>query len=170
MTAHPTADGGESGRGLREEIQQTRPFTSPAQEALLGLLRTADMAKRRFVALFDPEGVTFQQYNVLRILRGAGAEGLPTLEIGDRMIERTPGVTRIVDRLETKGWVARERCTQDRRRVWCRITRKGLDLLARLDEPVKMADQQLFAGFGDDEMASFIRIMDELRRRLDEAD
>ncbi|MGD8320675.1 MAG: MarR family transcriptional regulator [Gemmatimonadota bacterium] len=131
-------------------------------------MRTADMAKRRFAALFDPEDVTFQQYNVLRILRGAGPQGLPTLEIGERMIERTPGVTRIVDRLVSKGWVERERCTEDRRKVWCRITPSGRALLARLDEPVARADRELFDGFGDEALTRFIGTMDELRGRMDE--
>lgn len=168
MTAHTPAGGATSGRGLQEEIQQTRPFSSKTQEAFLGLLRTADMAKRRFSVLFEPEGLTFQQYNVLRILRGAGAQGLATLEIGERMIERTPGVTRIVDRLESKGWVERERCTEDRRKVWCRLTPSGRALLGRLDEPVTRADRELFAGIDADELSGFIRLMDELRRLIDE--
>lgn len=168
MTAHAPGGGTAAARGLREEIRQTRPFSSKTQEAFLGLLRTADMAKRRFSTLFEPEDLTFQQYNVLRILRGAGPQGLPTLEIGDRMIERTPGVTRIVDRLESKGWVERERCTEDRRKVWCRLTAAGRELLGRLDEPVAQADRDLFAEVGDDELQGFIQFMDELRRLIDE--
>lgn len=158
MTHHPR---------LREEIQQTRPFRSKGQEAFLALLRTADITKRRFSELFEREGVTFQQYNVLRILRGAGDQGLPTLEIGERMIERTPGVTRIVDRLETKGWVARDRGTEDRRRVWCRITEKGLDLLARLDPPVDATDELIFADLSDDQLQVLVDLLDTLRARMD---
>src|SRR5947209_9299865 len=103
-------------------------FRSREQEATLGLLRTADAMKRSLAQVIEPHGITPQQYNVLRILRGAGPDGLPTLSIGGRMIEQTPGVTRLVDRLVRKDLVARNPCAKDRRRVFCRITPKGLDL------------------------------------------
>lgn len=151
---------------LQDELRQTVPFRSRAQEAFLALLRTADLAKKRFDDLFNAHDVTLQQYNVLRILRGAGADGLPTLEIGARMIERTPGITRILDRLEAKGWVARQRCTMDRRRVWCRITPQGLDLLAHLDGPVDEVDDTLFDGTDPSELDELVRILGELRERL----
>ncbi len=151
---------------LQEEIQQSVPFKSRAQEAFLSLLRTADLARNRFADLFGPEGVTFQQYNVLRILRGAGSTGLPTLEIGARMIERTPGVTRIIDRLEAKRWVQRERCATDRRQVFCRITPAGLTLLARLDGPVDANDNAMFADIPVRELEAFIHVLDELRSSL----
>ncbi|MHB1194874.1 MAG: MarR family winged helix-turn-helix transcriptional regulator [Longimicrobiales bacterium] len=151
---------------LQQEIRQTRPFRSRTHEAFLSLLRTADVARGRFDDMFEREGVTFQQYNVLRILRGAGAAGLPTLEIGARMIERTPGVTRMVDRLEGKGWVSRVRHAEDRRRVWCHITREGLELLARLDAPVDAADAAVFAGMDDAAVEALIHTLDRLREQL----
>lgn len=154
---------GSRRKSLLEEIQQGVPFRSKTQEAFLSLLRTADLAKRRFAEVFDGEGITFQQYNVMRILRGAGERGLPTLDIGDRMIERQPGVTRIVDRLEKKGLVTRERCIDDRRKVWCRITRNGLDILARLDEPVDTADKMLFASLSNEDVERLIDLLGELR-------
>ena len=89
---------------VREEIRQRRPFANPAGEAVVTLLRTADRLRTFLEATLQPHGVTLQQYNVLRILRGAGDEGLPTLEVADRMIEQTPGVTRLLDRLEAKGY------------------------------------------------------------------
>jgi DNA-binding MarR family transcriptional regulator len=153
---------------LQEELKQKRPFRSTEQQAFLGLLRTGDACKARFTAIFEPEGVTFQQYNVLRILRGAGPDGLPTLEIGERMIERTPGVTRIVDRLERKGWVVRVRGKDDRRQVWCRITPTGLDLLSRLDEPVGEADRAVFAGLDREELEELLRLLDTVRQHLTE--
>src|ERR1700745_3972622 len=85
---------------LREEIRQTKPFESPAQEAILGIYRTSDMLQRRFAQLVEPHGISLQQYNVLRILRGAGKEGTPTLDIADRMIEKTPGIPRLLVKLE----------------------------------------------------------------------
>ena len=96
---------------LQREIRQKKPFRSPAQEAVLGLLRTADVVRRLVARSLEPYDVTPQQYNVLRILRGAGDEGLPTLTIGERMLEDSPGVTRLVDRLIAKGLVSRARST-----------------------------------------------------------
>jgi len=121
---------------LREEIRQSKPFESSAQEAILALYRTTDQLQRRFSKLIEPHGISLQQYNVLRILRGAGKPGMPTLEIADRMIQQTPGITRLLDKLENKHLVRRERCPDDRRQVLCWITKPGLDLLAELDQPV----------------------------------
>jgi DNA-binding MarR family transcriptional regulator len=151
---------------IREEIQQSKPFRSRSQEAYLALLRTADDARRHMGALLDTEGVTLQQYNVLRILRGAGAGGLPTLVVGERMVERTPGVTRLIDRMEAKGWVSRERCTEDRRRVWCKITEGGKELVGRLDEPVNTIDDSLFGALDETEMIELIGYLDRLREFL----
>ena len=138
-------------------------FRSREQEATLGLLRTADAVKRSLAHLIEPHGITPQQYNVLRILRGAGPDGLPTLTIGERMIEQTPGVTRLVDRLERKGMVARAPCAKDRRRVFCRITPKGLDLLRELDEPVNRWDAQTVAVLVPSDLDSLIALLDRVR-------
>ena len=83
-----------------DEIKQSKPFPSKSQEAYVALLRTADDSKRFVTQVLEPSGVTLQQYNVLRILRGAGEGGLPTLTVAERMVERTPGVTRLIDRME----------------------------------------------------------------------
>ena len=90
-------------KSLRDEIRQSKPFDSAAQEAILALYRTSDMLRRRFSQLVEPHGISLQQYNVLRILRGAGKTGTPTLDIADRMIEMTPGVTRLLDKLESQA-------------------------------------------------------------------
>src|SRR5687768_9579886 len=105
----------QSGERLRHEPQRNKPFRSDAQEAVVALFRTGDALRRHFARVLEPWGITPQQYNVLRILRGAGADDLPTLAIAERMLERTPGVTRLLDRMEEKGWVARQRCVEDRR-------------------------------------------------------
>lgn len=106
----------------------------PAREELIPeILKTAGIVRRRISKLLDPFGITLQQYNVLRILRGAGSEGLPTLDIGERLLEETPGVTRLIDRMESHGWVSRERSRDDRRMVRCRLTPAGADLLGRID-------------------------------------
>lgn len=146
-----------------EEIKQSRPFRSRSHEAYVTLLRTADESKRYVAQPLAIEGVTLQQYNVLRILRGAGDEGLPTLSVAERMIERTPGVTRLIDRMEKKGWVERRRCTEDRRRVWCRITAEGLTLLARLDAPIDSVDDVMFTGLDEDELTALIDVLNRIR-------
>ena len=108
---------------------------------VLSVLHTADHLRRQGEALLAPHNVTLQQFNVLRILRGARPDGLCTLTIAQRMIEQTPGITRLIDRLEQKGLVRRVRSEEDRRQVWCRITPAGERLLAQLDEPVEQFDR-----------------------------
>lgn len=152
---------------LGREIRQTRPFQSPAHEATVGLMRTADMVNRRFASLYEPYDLTGQQYNVLRILRGARPDVLPTMEIAERMIQETPGITRLLDRLERKGLVARERCREDRRQVLCTITARGLDLLAQLDEPVAVANESMLEMLSESEVGRLISIMDRIRAGLE---
>ena len=147
----------ESGQKPREN------FRSRAQQAAVGLLRTADALKRSLAQVVEPYGITPQQYNVLRILRGAGPEGLPTLTIGERMIEHTPGVTRLVDRLERKDLVDRKPCAKDRRRVFCRITPKGLELLRVLDEPVNRWDAGAVTVLPPADLDSLISVLDRIR-------
>jgi len=118
------------------------PNKLPRHKAVvISILRSADRLRHQGEALLAPHDVTLQQFNVLRILRGARPEGLCTLAIAQRMIEQTPGITRLIDRLEKKGLVRRVRSEEDRRQVWCRITPAGERLLARLDDPVEQFDR-----------------------------
>ncbi len=121
------------------------PVEQPSKETILSVLKAADRIRRHFTEILKPCGLTLQQFNVLRILRGAGPQGLPTLEVGERMIEKTPGVTRLLDRLEEKGLVSRERCHEDRRQQLCTRTQAALDLLAELDEPIVQGDRDTLA-------------------------
>jgi DNA-binding MarR family transcriptional regulator len=148
---------------LQQELQQTRPFESLAHEAVLGVLRTADQLKRRLIEVLEAQGVSTQQYNVLRILRGAGSQGIPTLEIGDRMIERSPGITRLIDRLEERGWADRLRCASDRRVVYCRITDSGLALLDSLDRPMQEIDAVIMQPLEEQEQRLLIGLLDRVR-------
>ncbi|NJL29724.1 MAG: MarR family transcriptional regulator [Thermoanaerobaculia bacterium] len=148
---------------LREEIQQNRPFRSASQEATLGLFRTTSLVRRLFSRIVEPKGITLQQYNVLRILRGAGPDGLPTLAISERMVERMPGITRLVDRLEEKALVARERSTSDRRLVLCRITPGGLALLDELEPAIYEADDRCLDMLSTAEQRELIRLLDKIR-------
>ena len=151
---------------IQQELQQTRPFRSRTVEAGASILRTGDLIRRHLEMVLEPYGVTWQQYNVLRILRGAGRDGLPTLTIGKRMIEQTPGVTRLVDRLVTKGLVTRERGTLDLRQVICRITPAGLELLARTDVPIDQADDFMLSGLDDEQLGVLVDLLDQLRAVL----
>lgn len=154
---------------IQQEIKQKRPFPSKGEEAAVALLRTADFVRRAIGGMVEPNGITVQQYNVLRILRGAGEKGLPTLEIAERMIEQTPGITRLIDRLESKKLVSRERCLTDRRQVFCRITPAALELLARLDRPVQQAGDSALASLTDKELAQLVDLLDRARNGLSAA-
>ena len=108
-------------------------------------------------------GITLQQYNVLRILRGAGSDGIATLEIGERMVEQAPGVTRLLDRLEAKRLVRRARCRTDRRQVLCRIEPAGTRLLSDLERPMRDAGRRRLAGLDARGLDSLITLMDAVR-------
>jgi MarR family transcriptional regulator, organic hydroperoxide resistance regulator len=107
------------------------------EQVFLALWRTADALTRRPEALLKSVGLSGTQYNVLRILRGAGAAGLACREVGCRLISRDPDITRLLDRLETRGLITRTREQKDRRVVKTYITGKGLQILAKLDAPVQ---------------------------------
>jgi len=148
---------------LQRELKQKRPFGAPTQEAAVALMRTADLVRRTLAAVVEPLDLTVQQYHVLRILRDAGERGLPTLDIAERMIEQTPGITRLVDRLEAKHLVTRERCATDRRQVFCRITREGLALAAKLDEPIRNAEQDAVRELSDPQLSRLMTLLDRAR-------
>src|SRR4051812_27911300 len=148
---------------LREELKQTRPFHSPAHEALLSVLRTAAVVQRITAQVVEPSGITVQQYNVLRILRGAGEAGLPTLAIRDRMVEEAAGITRLLDKLESAGHVVRERSTPDRRQVLCHITPKGVALLETLDAPMDVANQRSGSMLDDAERQQVVELLGAVR-------
>lgn len=148
---------------LGAELRQTRPFPSQAVSGFLALQRTADDLAAAFVQLLRPHGLTPTQYNVLRILRGSGEQGLPTLEIGQRMVRREPDMPRLVARLEKAGWIERERCTRDRRVVYGRLTESGRELLARLDEPVNTLHARQMSVLSEAEQRTLIELLDRLR-------
>ena len=155
---------------LQKEISQRRPFQSVAQEASLGVVRTASLVRRAITKVVSPYGITQPQYNVLRILRGAGKNGLPTLEVRSRMIDEAPGITRLVNKLERAGLMRRERSTPDRRQVICVITAKGLELLAKIDPLIGVADRAGTAGLSVAEQRVMIKILDKVRTSINEFD
>ncbi len=152
-----------SSRSVQQEIQQTRPFRSRTQEATIALLRTASVVSRRYARLVEPRGLSLAQYNVLRILRGAGNEGLPTLAIRDRMIDEGSTVTRLLDKLEQADLVSRDRSRPDRRQVLCRITPHGEALLAELDPAMDAADTEVMSVLAPEQLATFIELLASVR-------
>jgi DNA-binding MarR family transcriptional regulator len=147
---------------LQQEIGQQRPFASVMQEASLALFRTTDVIRRRITATLEGHDVTLPQYNVLRILRGAGAP-LPTLAIAERMIEHAPGITRMLDRMEAKGWVARAVPEHDRRCVNISLTPAGRALLDALDPVVNRADESVLGQLTPEQAATLVTLLDAIR-------
>ena len=154
------------GGRLQEEIQQRKPFGSLEEEAFLNLLRTSNALSQGLAALLKTADLTNTQYNVLRILRGAGAEGLPSGEVGERMITRDPDVTRLLDRLERRGLVERWRDAQDRRVVRARITQEGLRSIAPLDEPVAELHVRQLRHLGEERLRVLVGLLEAARDRL----
>jgi DNA-binding MarR family transcriptional regulator len=154
-----------SRQSIKEEIKQTRPFRSRSQEAVIALLRTAHLLRRRFEAITEREGITSQQYNVLRILRGAKTP-LPTMEISSRMIETSCGITRLITTLEEKGLVRREQWEGDRRHMLCQITPSGLRLLERLDDDMNGLDESAAGSIDDATLDLFTSTLSEIRHSV----
>ncbi len=148
---------------LQRDLPQRKPVRSAAHEAGVGLLKTADVHERRFAETLKPHGLTPTQYNVLRILRGAGVDGLCTLEVGARMLRQTPGISRMMDRLEGKDWIRRVRSTEDRREVRCHLTREGNRLVDSLDAVVDKVDAHGIGALSKAEQHRLIELLDKVR-------
>jgi DNA-binding MarR family transcriptional regulator len=131
----------------------------------LELLRTTDLLSRALVKVLKAEDLSATQYNVLRILRGS-PDGLPCGEIASRMITRDPDITRLLDRLEKRGVIARARETKDRRMVMTRITPDGLKLLGRLDEPVEESHHRQLGHLGRERMAALTELLSAARSEV----
>lgn len=148
---------------LQHEIKQTRPFESVEQEAYLSLGRTWAVLEHSMTEALKPHGVTPTQYNVLRILRGAGATGLCRSEIMERMIARVPDATRLLDRMETAGLIERARDAQDRRFVTTRITEEGLRVVAEAAASVKALHHTQFGALSHEEVGELVRLLERVR-------
>jgi DNA-binding MarR family transcriptional regulator len=150
---------------LQREIKKKTPFELPEQEAVLNVLRTADQLQIRFARLFRRFGLTPQQYNVLRILRGEG-QPLPILEIASRMITVVPGITGLIDRLEAANLVERKRCDEDRRIVYVAIAPQAVDVLARIERPLNEMHKEALGHMSRDELTSLSRLLEKARQSL----
>ena len=151
---------------LATALKQNRPFVSLEQEAYLSILRTASDLSRAVDQFFRPFDITPSQYNVLRILRGAGADGLCRNEISERMVTATPDMSRLLDRMEKAGWVTRKRAEGDRRQVFTHITKSGMGLLERLEKPTGDFVSPLFAGAAISNLKIVLKVNDQIRAKL----
>jgi DNA-binding MarR family transcriptional regulator len=140
-----------------------RRVETPEQEAFLNVWRTQDQLFAQLSVLFKANGISVAQYNVLRILRGAGKEGLPCHDISGRLVARLPDITRLLDRLERNRMVSRSRSANDRRVVVTTITRKGLRLLERLDGPVLDTHRSQFRNLTRPEVKQLNRLLSKVR-------
>jgi DNA-binding MarR family transcriptional regulator len=147
---------------IQEEIKQQKPMT-PEQEAILTVQRTADAFQRQFSEVLKPHGISGTQYNVLRILRGAGKDGLPCGSVAERMVTRDPDITRLLDRLDKMGYITRSRDTLDRRVVTTRITEDGLKLLKKLDKPAVDLEAKLLGHMTKSQLRTLVDLLDQAR-------
>ncbi len=153
-------------RGLQAEIRQTKPFQSLEEEAALNLLRTTDALVRQKAEMLKAWSLSPTQYNALRILRGAGVEGVTCGELSERMLTKDPDVTRLIDRLDTRGLITRGRHDADRRVVRTRITQAGLDLLAELDGPTRKLSKEQLGHLDEKQLRQLIELLELAREPL----
>ena len=151
---------------ILEELRQTRPFATRQEEAALNVVRTADALKRGGELLFRRHGITSAQYNVLRILRGAGDRGLHCNAVAERMITAEPDITRLLMRMERLGLLVRQRDTADRRMVTAIATERGLQLLDELEAPLRELQERQFALLSDNEMETLISGLEKVRESV----
>ena len=150
---------------LQDELHQNKPFTSLQHEAMLNIVRTSAAMLDELDDLLKSRGITNTQYNVLRILRGAGPNGLCRNELRDRMLTRMPDVTRLLDRMEEAGLVARARDNDDRRMVTTRITAAGRRLVDELDAPVHEYHQRRMGHVSTEQLRALIDLLTLARNK-----
>lgn len=148
---------------LKDELRQKKPFRTLHQEAQLNIVRTANLLSDAFEQMLKPHGITGTQYNVLRILRGAEPEGLCRNEVSQRLINRMPDATRLLDRMEEAGLVTRERSESDRRLVTTRITKRGRNLVDSLDEAADAQHDKALGHLGEQQLRALIKLLTLVR-------
>ncbi|MGD0222388.1 MAG: MarR family transcriptional regulator [Terriglobia bacterium] len=147
----------------KDEIKQGKPFESLESEVFLNLMRTADALARGGEEILKLVGLSPNQHNVLRILRGAGEQGLCCREVADRMITRDPDITRLVDRLERRGFLTRSRDSKDRRIITVRITPAGLKTLKELDKPMEEFNRNRLSHMDKADLRKLLDLLDAVR-------
>ncbi|MBW8888393.1 MAG: MarR family transcriptional regulator [Fibrobacteres bacterium] len=153
------------GQNIQMEIKQRKPFATKEEELFLNILRTSDQLMRGLADVLKPADLSGTQYNVLRILRGAVPDGLACGEISDRMVTRDPDITRLLDRLEKRGLVARSREKTDRRIVTARITEAGLELLKKMDDTVTRMHKAQLGHLDLKALDALIKLLEQAREK-----
>jgi DNA-binding MarR family transcriptional regulator len=151
------------GKKLQNELKQRKPFASLEEEVHLNVMRTAELLWWGVNETLKEAGLTPTQYNALRILRGAGREGISCSQISERMVTKDSDITRLLDRLETRGLISRERESVDRRIITARITDEGLRLVAELDRPIADCHRRQLGHLGEKRLATLSRLLEEAR-------
>lgn len=152
---------------LKRELRQRKPFESVQEEVVLSIERTAGEVTQPLAEVLRGAGLSQSQYNVLRILRGAGEDGLACGLISERMVRREPDLTRLLDRMESRGWVTRARDETDRRIVRAFITEEGLEHLATLDEPIQASLKRSLAHVPVARLRELLELLELVRDRPD---
>lgn len=151
---------------LHDELRQSKPFVDVEEEVHVSIARTAALLERTVAQFLRPHGITPTQYNVLRILRGAGAAGLCRNELGERLVTPVPDVTRLLDRMADLKLVARQRSDEDRRLVRTHLTAKGLELVNSLDAPLRTAHRERLKHLSRQRMRDLADTLAEIRDRM----
>ena len=153
---------------LQREIHQTKAIRCPEEEAALNVVRTADVLMLALGDVLKPHLLSATQYNVLRILRGAGDQGASCKDIGSRLLTRDPDITRLMDRLEERGLVTRDRAGQDRRVVTHRLSGAGLELVNELDAPIEALHRKTMGHMKAGKLRELVRLLEEVRAGIQE--
>ena len=148
---------------LAAEIQQKKPFSTREEEAFLNLIRSTEFLRQKMASLFKDFDLTGPQYNMLRILRGAEPDGIKCSEAAERMVTPDPDVTRLLDRMEARHLIRRDRNKEDRRVVITRITAQGLNLVNRIDAPLHALFKDLLGHVGQRKLSTLIETLEEIR-------
>ena len=149
--------------GLREELKQTRPFPRRSAEAAVSVMRTAAILEHELNDVLKPSGLTVTQYNVLRILRGAGEKGLCGREVGERLVSPVPDVSRLLERMEDVGLLSRERDEKDRRHVTARLTESGRRLLESVTPALEAVERARFGRLSETALQAMITSLAQVR-------
>lgn len=149
--------------GLREELKQTRPFPRRSAEAAVSVMRTAAILEHELNDVLKPSGLTLTQYNVLRILKGAGEKGLCGREVGERLVSAVPDVSRLLERMEDVGLISRERDATDRRHVTARLAEAGRRLLESVTPGLEAVERARFGRLSESALQAMITSLAHVR-------
>ena len=152
---------------LQQELQQTKAIPSLEEEAILNIVRTADVLLQSITSFLKPHNLSATQYNVLRILRGAGEKGVSCKDVAARLVTRDPDITRLMDRLEERDLILRDRSREDRRIVTHRLTATGTSLVNELDRPIVEANKHMLMGIKPARLQELVDVLEQVRINLE---